>query len=421
MIIQKLKHINTEKTTILPSSKSYLNRALIVASYKSGITTLTNITDICDDVRDLINALTKLGVKITINEQKGEIVVIGTGGKFCCPENGEINCGLGGTTTRFLIGLSLLFNFDVKITAIGKMLERPVNNLLDVISKLGKNVKYLQKPDCLPIEISKTNGLKTPNEIEIDCSKSSQFLSAVLLIASQIGLKKIVAKKLVSRPYIDITIDVLRQYGIEVKTTQNGEDLICEVVENHNTTNTNRQIEVETDWSSASYFLALEKLHNIKLKTNLTNKTSSQGDSKIVEILAQIENFDGDELVIDMKSMPDVSMTAMVVCVLKNFNTTITGLETLKNKECDRLKAMHDELEKCGVKTEISQNYDAITIYGKGEFELKNSVKISTYHDHRIAMCFAVLGTKIGNLKIENPDVVKKSFPNFWLELNKLY
>ena len=423
MIIQKLKHINTDQTIILPSSKSYLNRALIVASYQYGTTTLTNITDICDDVRDLISALTKLGVKIDINEQKGEIKVIGTNGKFNVPENGEINCGLGGTTTRFLIGLSLLFDFEIKITAIGKMLERPVNNLLDVISKLGKSVKYLQKPDCLPVEISKINNQTNITEIEIDCSKSSQFLSAVLLVASQIGLKKIVAKKLVSRPYIDITIDVLRQYGIEVKTQQIGEDLICGVVENNSTnSNTiNRNIEVETDWSSASYFLALEKLHNVKLKTNLTQKTSSQGDSKIVEIFEKIENFDGDELVIDMKSMPDVSMTAMVVCALKNFNTTITGLETLKNKECDRLKAMHDELAKCGVKTEISPNYDAITIYGKGEFELKDVVKISTYHDHRIAMCFAVLGTKIGNLEIENPDVVKKSFPNFWQELDKCY
>ena len=107
MIIQKLKHINKEQTIILPSSKSYLNRALIVASYQNGTTTLTNITDICDDVKDLISALTKLGVKIDINEQKGEIKIIGTNGKFCCPENGEINCGLGGTTTRFLIGLSL--------------------------------------------------------------------------------------------------------------------------------------------------------------------------------------------------------------------------------------------------------------------------------------------------------------------------
>ena len=145
MIVDKIKSINTEKTIILPSSKSYLNRALIVTCYQKGPTTLTNITDIFDDVKDLISSLQKLGVKITINEQKSEIEVIGTNSQFSSPKDAEINCGLGGTTTRFLIGFSLLFDFDVKITAIGKMLERPVNNLLDVISKLGKDVKYLRK------------------------------------------------------------------------------------------------------------------------------------------------------------------------------------------------------------------------------------------------------------------------------------
>ena len=145
MIVDKIKSKNTEKSIILPSSNIYLNRELIVASYQKGTATLTNITDICDDVKDLISALQKLGVKITINEQKSEIEVIGTNGKFSSPKDGKINCGLRGTTTRFLIGLSLLFDFDVKITAIGKMLERPVNNLFDVISKLGKDVKYLRK------------------------------------------------------------------------------------------------------------------------------------------------------------------------------------------------------------------------------------------------------------------------------------
>lgn len=123
MIVDKIKSKNTEKTIILPSLKSYLNLALIVVSYQKGTTTLTNITDICNDVKDLISALQKLGVKITINKQKSEIEVIGTNGKFSSPKDGKINCGLRGTTTRFLIGLSLVFDFDVKITAIGKMLE----------------------------------------------------------------------------------------------------------------------------------------------------------------------------------------------------------------------------------------------------------------------------------------------------------
>ena len=139
----------------------------------------------------------------------------------------------------------------------------------------------------MPVEIGNNNNSNKITEIEIDCSKSSQFLSAVLLISNRIKLKKIIAKKLVSRPYIDITIDVLKQCGFVVKTEQNGENLICEVLENNNTAK-NRQIKVENDWSSASYFLSLEKLHNVKLKTNLTKKTSSQGDSKIVEVFDKL-------------------------------------------------------------------------------------------------------------------------------------
>ena len=424
MTIDKIKNINTKKTIILPSSKSYLNRTLIVASYQDGITTLTNITDICDDVRDLINALTKLGVKIEINEQKGEIVVVGTNGNFCSPENGEINCGLGGTTTRFLIGLSLLFDFDIKITAIGKMLERPVNNLLDIISKLGKNIKYLQKPNCLPVEISKTNNSKMLEEIEIDCSKSSQFLTAILLVASQIRVRQIIAKNIVSKTYINITKDVLKKFEIDVKLIAKNHDLICKISPNNsiNSNTISRNIDVETDWSAATYFLALERIFDVNFDMKLS-KNSSQGDAKFVEILDKIYSFHDKKntLILYMKSMPDAALTAMVVCALQNFTTKITGLETLKNKECDRIKAMYDELAKCGVKTEISKNYDAITIYGKGKFELKKLVKINTYNDHRIAMCFAILGTKIGNLEIENPGVVKKSFPNFWLELEKCY
>ena len=153
------------------------------------------------------------------------------------------------------------------------------------------------------------------------------------------------------------------------------------------------------------------------------SKKSSQGDRKFVKILDKIYSFDSKKnaLILNMKTMPDAALTAIAVCALQSFKTKIVGLETLKNKECDRLKAMHDELAKIGIKTAISKGYNAITIYGNADLKLKKDVEIETYNDHRIAMCFAILGTKIGNLEIENPDVVKKSFPNFWQELDKCY
>ena len=423
--MKKLLKIDAIKSGIkidLPSSKSYLNRALIVASCYHGKTILSNVNNVCDDVKELVGVLKQLGVSVKIDKKNKKIIVIGNGGKFKKPIGGLLNCGLGGTTTRFLIGLSLLFDFDIKITANGKMLERPVKNLVDAIVKFGKKVEYLGKESCLPIRVI---GLTRENKnIDIDCSKSSQFLTAILLVASHIGVRQIIAKNIVSKTYINITKDVLEKFEIDVKLHEKNHDLICEILPNitTNSNTINRNIDVETDWSAATYFLALERIFDVNFDMKLS-KNSSQSDAKFVEILDKIYSFHDKKstLILDMKSMPDAALTAMVVCALQNFTTKITGLETLKNKECDRLKAMHDEFEKCGIKTKISQNYDAITIYGKGIFELQNTVKISTYNDHRIAMCFAIFGTKIGNLEIENPGVVKKSFPNFWQELDKCY
>ena len=429
--IKKIEQICKNAEIILPSSKSVLNRALIAASVQNKKTLLTNITDICDDVKDLINVLNQLGININIADDTKNstqiITVESKNGLFDDPKNGAINCRLGGTTTRFIIGLSLLFDFDIEITATGKMLERPINSLVDAIKSLGKKIDYLQKENCLPIKVS---GKITKNieKIEIDCSKSSQFLTAILLIAGKIGLKQITAKNIVSKTYINITKDVLKQFGFDIKITEKGKDLICKIVENTSKNISNKTVNIEIDWSSASYFLALEFLFNAKLKMNISNQKSSQGDSKFIEILQKINDFknrtnrkQNDIFEINMVLMPDTSMTAMVVCAFQDFTTKITGLGTLKNKECDRLKAMHDEFKKVGIKTEISKEYDAITIYGNANLKLENDVEIETYNDHRIAMCFAVVGAKLGHIIIKNPEVVNKSFTTFWQEFEKCY
>ena len=422
--IKKLEKINKNAEIILPSSKSYLNRALIAASIQNYSTELANVMNICEDANDLMQVLRQLGVKIEINEKQGTktIKIAGNNCHFVSPKDRIINCGLGGTTTRFLLGLSLLFDFDIVITATGKMLERPINSLIDAIKQLGKKVEYLEKDNCLPVKIYGRKIDKNIDKIWIDCNKSSQFLSSILLIANQVGLKQVMAKNLVSKSYINITKDVLDQFGIDVTLLRQGCNVICCVQRNHN--DTTRQIPIEVDWSSASYFLALEFLFNTKLKLSNLKQQSSQGDSEFVGILQQIKRFKpkkgGEFLEINMETMPDVSMTAMIVCAMQDFNTKIKGLHTLKNKECDRLKAMHDELMKIGIKTKISAEYDAIAIYGNSKITLENDIEIETYNDHRIAMCFAVLGTKLGHLIIKNPDVVNKSFPNFWKELEKL-
>ena len=292
-IIKKLERINKNVEIILPSSKSYLNRTLIVSSIQNDNVELINISDICDDVKDLIRCLKEIGIKIEVNDDKNNtktIKVFGKNGVFIPPNNTIINCGLGGTTTRFLLGLSLLFDFDIVLTATGKMLERPINSLIDAIKILGKNVEYLKKDNCLPVKISGKID-KNIDKIEIDCSKSSQFLSAILLIGNKIGLKQIIAKNIVSKTYINITKDVLEKFGVDIEIEEKGNDLICNINKNIQRKDISQQVPIEIDWSSASYFLALEFLFNTKLKIIGLEQKTSQGDSKFIDILDKIKTF----------------------------------------------------------------------------------------------------------------------------------
>ena len=431
-IISKIDLNNIDINNIkinIPSSKSYLNRALILASMQHGKTILTNVVEICDDVSDMIKALNKIGVKTKIKENKNgklDIIVFGYGKNFIQPKDKIINCGLGGTTTRFLIGLSALFDFDITITAKGKMLERPINELLEFLQTIGKDVVFLNTKDHLPVLIkNKNKNKKNVKLIQIDGGKSSQFLSSVLMVANALNIDEIEVTNLVSKSYIKITADVLKKFGITLKhhACEDGIKYTFDKNKKYNN-KTNNMIQIEQDYSSASYFLALKYLLGIKNKILNIKQKSSQGDAKFVKIIEEIDNYKNKKdknkpLVLNMKNMPDVSMTAMIICCLQNFNTKITGLKTLKIKECDRLTAMKDELQKIGIATKISSNFDTMTIYGKSNFTLKKHCNIDTYNDHRIAMCFAVLGTIIGNLSIKNADVVNKSFPNFWQELQK--
>ena len=167
----------------IPSSKSYLNRALILSSLQK-TTLLTNVSELCSDAKDMITALQKVGINIALNEENGckNLVVNSKSGKFMAPKDGIINCGLGGTTTRFMLGLSALFDFDITITAEGKMLERPVKEMFDFLQNIGKDIVFLGKDGCLPVVI-KHNSLKNIKKIKLDGSKSSQFLSSIMMVA----------------------------------------------------------------------------------------------------------------------------------------------------------------------------------------------------------------------------------------------
>lgn len=411
--IKRLTEKNSKKIFV-PTSKSYLNRALIIAACAQNKITLENIYDIGDDVKNMLTALGSLGIRI--EEFENNIVVYGNNGNFLQPKQGVINCGISGTTTRFLIALSALFDFTIDITSEGKMLERPISELVNALRQIGKMVTYTEQENRMPIKIfGKAN--KNPKQITLNCSKSSQFLTALLMISPILNITEIsIDGQIASKSYIDMTIQIMKEF--EVKIIHHNNIFHIPMYQKYNHT----KYCVESDWSSASYFLALEFLHQMPIQIDGLNLNSLQGDADFCKILDKITKHRSSELLIlDMKKMPDTSMTAMIVCAIQNFSTKIIGLETLKDKECNRLQAMQNELAKFGIQTEISSTFDEITIHGKENINLENDIYIETYHDHRIAMCFGILGTITGRIFIQNPEVVNKSFPSFWMSLDSFY
>ena len=409
----------------LPSSKSFLNRALTLSAITPQRTILQNVNNPSDDVLLMMDAMRKIGVGVDFNEKKSEITVYGVGKNFVRPSDGIIDCGMAGTTSRFFVALSILFDFDVTITGTERILERPIYELVDVLVALGKEVKYLGREGSLPISV---DGVAKIQNIEISCAKSSQFLTGLLMVANSIGISEISVKDdIVSKLYIDITTDIMKDFGLIVENKGYKSFLI-----KSNHANIKSVQDIESDWSCASYILSLGVLFGDVSIAGL-KQNSSQPDSGFLNILEQVGakvEWNGDVVAVtfngiikainvDMSYMPDVSMTLMIIAAFADGKSKISGLKTLKDKESDRLYAMHTEFSKIGIQSKIDE--DSIEIVGNPDFKLSKEIEIDTYNDHRIAMSFAIFGLKSGNITIKDAEVVRKSFPNFWQIIKELY
>jgi 3-phosphoshikimate 1-carboxyvinyltransferase len=414
--IEKLTHFDITKVAI-PSSKSYLNRALIIASCVNGTSVLQNVQYESDDVQIMIKILQQIGVKVIKTNKT--LIINGTGGVFTKPQE-ILDCGIAGTVARFVVALSTIFNFSCTITAEGKMLTRPMQELFEVLEKqLQNKFEYIKQKYHLPIRFHYVQKAKLAPEIYIDCSKSSQFLTALMMIAPILKVEKInIISSLTSQSYINITIDIMAKFGVKVENHDYKSFTIYA-----SQAYKNCEYQVEPDYSSLSYFIALNYLVNKRANNEYTETKSVQGDARFSQVISLFTNHNSTKGILEfnMSQMPDTSMTAMIIAAFMPFDTRITGLATLKDKECNRLQAMQNEFRKINIKTEISQNFDSIIIYGNSNLSLNKQIKIETYKDHRIAMCFAVLGAITGNIVIQNPDVVSKSFVNFWQVFDSLY
>jgi 3-phosphoshikimate 1-carboxyvinyltransferase len=333
-----------------------------------------------------------------------------------------------GTAMRFLTAyFAVNEGRDVTLTGSPRMKERPIKILVEALRQLGSKIEYVENEGFPPIKIM---GQKlTQNKVSLPANVSSQYISALLLIAAKLenGLELTLEGEITSIPYIKMTLALLNDLGIPTSFEGN-------VIKVHSKTAVeSKEMVVESDWSSASYFFSLVALANEGSEISLTSykETSLQGDSALVEIynkmgvethfegnkmtLVKASNFKFESVNLDLNNTPDIAQTIVVTCLGLGIGCHLTGLHTLKIKETDRLEALRIELTKLGAN--ISVTNDSLTLVASND--IISNVKIATYNDHRMAMAFAPLALKVPII-IENAEVVSKSYPDFWEDLKKL-
>ena len=331
-----------------------------------------------------------------------------------------------GTTMRFLTAYAAVLGLDKTLTGTPRMLERPIGILVDALCELGANITYLGENGYPPLRIGEFGGQRT-STLKVRGDISSQYISALLMIAPVLpnGLNITLEGKIGSRPYIEMTRKVMRQFGVE--SSWKGDDSIEILPQNYLPAN----ITIERDWSAASYWYSIVAFGDgIEVFLEDLADDSIQGDRKMADLMLNlgVETVftekgallrsipHGNSAEIDFSDCPDIAQTISVICAAKGIRCVMYGLESLRIKETDRIAALQLELGKIGSQlTESRRNEEWILEPGN----LTNpESSFQTYHDHRMAMAFAPLAWKFP-ISIEDPSVVNKSYPGFWDDLKK--
>ncbi len=399
-----LSHSNqTVKGEIhLTSSKSESNRALIIQA-------------LCDETFNIDN-LSISNDTVVLQELLGS-------------DDSELSVNLAGTAMRFLTAYLAIQDKEVVLTGAQRMKERPIKVLVDVLKQMGADISYKENEGYPPLII---NGKKLFGEkVTIDGGISSQYISALLMIAPKLdnGLEIEFEGEIISKPYINMTIEMMRYFGAEVKWQENS---ILVGAGNYKA----KDFKVEADWSAASYWYSMVSLAK---EADITlyglKQESLQGDSVVQEIYnslgVETEFIEGgirltkdsslvthhSQLEIDFVNCPDIAQTVAVTCAALNVKANFTGLKTLRIKETDRIAALQTELTKLGFSIDVEGDDIIINSISDNSSEFNQSVE--TYDDHRMAMAFAPLALQ-NSITIEDEDVVGKSYPIFWKDLDSI-
>lgn len=402
----------------VPGSKSYTHRLLIAAALAEGRSTIENMLE-SEDTLLTLTALERMGVVTAV--EGGRRVVNGTGGRLTAGDT--IHLGNSGTSVRLLTAVAALTDGTTVLTGTPRMQERPVADLLDGLRQLGVSAISLAGNGCPPIQVD--GAPLAGGVVNLKCGVSSQYLSGILLIAplSADGVEIRIVEGPVSKPYIDMTVDVMARLGIAVER-EGYERFFVPGRQAYQA----GDYRVETDISNASYFWAAAAVTGGRVKVRGVSRDSRQGDIRLLDCLERMGcavHPDGDGIAVsggrltgisvDMSDIPDMVPTLGVVAAFADGVTEIQNVAHLRAKECDRLAAVATELSKMGIDARCTE--DGLRIKGG----VPQAAVIDTYNDHRIAMAFSVAGLKTQGVRILGEACVEKSFPTYWEAFGTLY
>lgn len=407
----------------VPGSKSMTNRALLMAALTEGKVELNGVL-FSDDSRHFLDCLVSLGFSVETDEQAHKVTVVGCGG--CIPKKvTEINVGSAGTAARFLTAMLGFTEGEYTIFASEQMKKRPMAELFELLKKGGAEITFLEQPNHLPVRIRGIQPTK-PLELELDISKSTQFLSAILLISPMIkqGVKIQITSEKKDGSYIRITRKMLEDAGVNVKFDEST------YVVDAGAAYQKKKYQIEPDVSAACYFYGAAAITGGRALVKQVHSDNSQGDMKFLSVLEQMgcqrkEKPEGIEIIgpkngkikgltVNMNDFSDQALTLAAMAPYADEPVCIKGIGHIRLQECDRLSAMAKELSNLGIL--CAEEKSSITIYPG--MPKKGSVK--TYEDHRVAMAFSLIGLRSEGITIQNPDCCKKTFETYFDLLDRL-
>lgn len=402
-----------DQTVIVPGSKSISHRMMICAALCNGTSTVHNVLD-SEDLSLTRQTLSAMGAAIN-DQPDGSVTVQGFGGRPI-PFDQPIYLGNSGTSMRLLAGIAALGSTPYTLTGDERMCQRPMNELLDALNRFHIEANSETGSGTPPVTIK--GGNRTGGSTILDCSRSSQYLSALLMAGGLLeeGLTIDLTGPPVSVPYIDLTLDVMRQFKVTARRVSD----TCYQVPGRQSY-VPGTFSVEPDMSNAGYFWAAGAVTGKKIGVNHISENSLQGDKGQAYILekmgCRVEETNGilsvqggtlSAVDVDMADTPDAVPAIAVTAAFARGTTRIRNIGHLRIKECDRIDAVCSQLEKMGIRT--AQGEDFMEITGG----TPKGTKIETFNDHRIAMAFSIPGLMIPGMEIENPRCVEKSFPTYW-------